>query len=460
MHSQSKFSLGLALLLISVAIKGVLMAWLVPAWQQPDEPTHFQYTQLMVEEHRLPVSAGATQYFSPEVIRSTLSHGLANNLPVSVNRQLNTDGIPPESPDRKVFGSAPANTAAVYGPLNYLLLAVPYTLLQDAPVEQRLIAMRLVSVLLFLGVVLGAYGIAFALRPRQGFALAVAAAVGWHPMAAFIFAGVNNDALLTFLSTFAFWLLVHLHNRRIKFTHLIFIIILCIVGVLTKVPFIIFIPLFALMIFRKTNGFSMTVRIVVISALAILPVVSFILWQHSVTVSSLAGFVPPIKWTFPQRTVGNIANLTLLFRPSRVWISFWGLFGWMMYPLHVGVYAMTLLVGGATLSGIVLLLRDIHRKIASTITRENLLLLLTPFFLLEGLYLALFWKTIIIYNRPLFPLQGRYYFLLLAPIALLGLIGIERFVPQRLHKYGAWALAVFLLILNVDALVVMLQAWT
>ncbi len=460
MRPHSATSFGLALLLVSVALKGFLLAWLVPAWQQPDEPAHFQYTQLMVEEHRLPVSAGSTLYLSPEVVRSVLAHGLAINLPIAVKTQLSTDGLPTQAPDHEVFGAVPANPAAQYGPLYYALVAVPYDLLRDAPVEHRLIAMRLVSVFLFLGVVLAAYGIAFTLRPRPGFALAVATTVGWLPMPSYVFAGVNNDALAILLGALAFWLLLHLWTRRLTAPHLVLIVALCTVGTLTKMPLIIFLPLFAFVMLRKRSGLTLAARSVALIALVVLPIGSTLLWQHSVTVSNLPGLTPILPtWTKPALTVGWFLYDTFFYRPAIVWTSFWGNFGWLSYPLHAGVYALTVLLGGAAVVGLIQLCRDLRRGIARTITREVLSLLLASYVLLEGLYLALFWGTLLVYNNPNFPNQGRYYFIILVPLVVLGFLGLERFVPQRLHRFGAWGLATLLLVLNLDTLVVMLRAW-
>lgn len=460
MHSNSKFSVGLAVLLLSVAVKGAILAWFVPAWQQPDEPAHFQYTQLMVEEHRLPISAAATQYLSPEVIRSVLANGLAGNLPVAVRTQLANGSIPADAPDRRVYGPVPANPAAQYGPTYYALTAIPYAIFRDSPVAQRLIAMRLVSVLLFLGVVYSAYRTAFLLRPKRGFALAVAAVVGWHPMATFVTAGVNNDVLVMLLGALACWLLVHLWRRPPSRWQIALLVVLCTVGVVTKLPFIVFFPLFAYVLFRKAGGLPRSARYLALAALIAIPLATMFLWQRSVTVVDLPGMTPLLPtWASPPLTVGRLAFLTLFYRPGIVWASFWGTFGWMSYPLHAGTYAVLLLVVGAAVRGLVLLVRDQRQPDASADDRGVVRLLALPYLLLEALYLVLFWGTLLRYNNPNFPNQGRYYFILLTPLVALGIMGLGRVLPPQVRRFGAWGLAALLLLLNVDALVVLLGAW-
>ncbi|MDP2789747.1 MAG: DUF2142 domain-containing protein [bacterium] len=456
-------SRGLAILLLSVALKGVLLAFLVPAWQQPDEPAHFQYTQLMVEERRLPVSAGATLYLSPEVTRSVIAHSYQDKLPLppAVRIQLSAGGIPADFPNRLVFGITPVNPASVYGPLYYALLAMPYNIFNHASLEHRLIAMRLMSVLLFLGVFLIAYGIAFTLRPRRGFALAVAAAVGWHPMAAYIFSGVNNDTLFIFLATLAFWLLIHIRNRRLTVGHLVLITTLCTLGVFTKAPFVIFLPLFLWVICRKITGLTVWVRAVTIVALVIFPATVVLLWHQYVTVPAFPGATAmyTTEVSQPMLTIGRFTYLTLFYRPWRVFISFWGVFGWLVHPLHAYSFTIVMLLVGVAAIGVVRLIKDALRRAVSLLTPEIFFLPLVSLLFLEGLYLLLFWRALIVYNYPEFPNQGRYYFPLLVPFIILCFVGIERLVPQRLHQYGAWGLATLLLMLNIDALVVMLRAW-
>ncbi len=181
----------------------LLWAWIIPPWQAPDEPLHYEYALAMSELHRLPTAAD----ISPERQQRILSL-LAES---DFWRYL---GEPTPHPMPEAFAQSPDPFLSRSGTqigdepaLYYIIPAVAFQGISD-PVH-RLRFMRLYSALLSAVVVALAYATARELWPDRRMIAHVAA--GWVallPMAGFIGSSANNDALVNLWGGLLAWWMV------------------------------------------------------------------------------------------------------------------------------------------------------------------------------------------------------------------------------------------------------------
>ncbi|HEX8742393.1 MAG TPA: DUF2142 domain-containing protein [Thermoleophilaceae bacterium] len=210
----------LVLLLCAVAISLVTWALLVPPFAVPDEAAHVAYVQSLAERGERPrAGAPGDRLYSSEL---RWARGA-----IRTNRIVDPQLKPAWEPgaerlweryrprlgvrgdDAKAIG-AQAN----HPPLYYAYEAIPYTAPSGGDVFDRIFAMRVWSALLMLVTTTGAWLLIGELTDRDRLLqLAGSACVGLQPMATFVSAGVNPDALLFASYSMALWLAVRLVRR-------------------------------------------------------------------------------------------------------------------------------------------------------------------------------------------------------------------------------------------------------
>jgi hypothetical protein len=169
---------------------GMLWATIVPPWQAPDEPLHYEYACLLGERQHLLTPADTSQELQAGILESMAAHRFWEFL-----------GGQTPHPQPTVFAEAQdfwlsqAGTQVTDEPPLYYLIAA--ALCRWLPgIELRLWAMRAYSALLSAGVVLLGWLTAKELWPGDGaLQLTTAALLGLQPMATFVGASANNDAL-------------------------------------------------------------------------------------------------------------------------------------------------------------------------------------------------------------------------------------------------------------------------
>jgi predicted membrane protein DUF2142 len=203
--------------LVAIAAAG-FWALTTPPFHVPDEPQHIAYAQYLAETGKLPRPVpGAV--FSPE--EGAAFAGVQFNNVVG-----NETGRPPwfADQDREIDrqlaadpGSLPdgagTNTTA-NPPLYYALEIVPYKLASGGDFLDRLLAMRLLSVLL--AGLTGAFAFLFVRELLPGTPYAWAAgglAFAVQPLFGFISGGVSNDAALFATGAAVLWLVARAFRR-------------------------------------------------------------------------------------------------------------------------------------------------------------------------------------------------------------------------------------------------------
>jgi 4-amino-4-deoxy-L-arabinose transferase-like glycosyltransferase len=196
-------------------------AWslLTPAFQVPDEQSHYAYTEYLVQHGRPPVSAPTNLYSgSEEAAMQDLRFGPMRFVPGNVGvwsrlEQATLQHDLQTQRDRS-GGNGAAREVGGEPPLYYALEAVPYRLAAGGTVLDRLQLMRLGSALLAGCTVLFVFLFLRELLPDSPWSWTVGAlGVAFQPLFGFISAGVNSDALLYATSAAVFFLLARAFRR-------------------------------------------------------------------------------------------------------------------------------------------------------------------------------------------------------------------------------------------------------
>ncbi len=446
----------LAMLLVVVVLKGVFLAWYIPAWQIPDEPAHFQYVQTIVEQRRFPVPHGTTLVLSEEVRAA-----IAGSEYYALREQdISTSACDPAAGpkrERCVPANAPYNPAAYYNPVYYLVESVPYLLTYRSPIDVRLRAMRTVGALLFSIVVYCSYRFALLMKRRRAFALAVAVLVGFHPMASFVFAGVSNSVLEVTISSvivlmMAQWLIRPPNARSVTLCSLLIGL-----GISVKVSIIVFLPLaIGLILINRAalqkNRVVRYIGIVVLSSL-ILGTSWFI--RNAITDQQATAAIELQGHNLNQLPAWLYVVSLPMYRLVSVFRSFWGSFGQWHLDQHatfssagfviIGIVCFIAVVG----IGWYLLSRRNADRQERRVVASSLLALLS----LEAFFMALFFYYVVKSGYVEFPNQGRYYFILLPALMALLMHGLEAFVPERRRWVARSAAALLMIALFVASVV-------
>jgi hypothetical protein len=196
-------------------------ALITPAFNAPDEPSHFAYAQYFAETGHAPPRApnSLPPYSSAET--------LALNAVDIYSQISNPQGRPPWLSVEQIQWGRAATTkpsasngggyteaASPHQPGYYALLAPAYLATKSQSTFSQLTAMRLVSALLGAIVAVCAFGVVRELLPRQR-AAAVAAGllVAFHPMFGFISGAVNNDNGVNAAAALALYLTIRALRR-------------------------------------------------------------------------------------------------------------------------------------------------------------------------------------------------------------------------------------------------------
>lgn len=161
---------------------GSLYALRIPTWQNPDEPAHYNYL------HQLATGGGFPVLSMGDYDQAYLERITAAN-------------FPPELPVE------PLRYEGHQPPLFYLLAAPLDALLSARSVEQRVVAVRLLSLLMGVGSVVFTFAAARVVWPdRLAPAVLAASLPALLPQHLAVAASVNNDALSWSLSAVVVWL--------------------------------------------------------------------------------------------------------------------------------------------------------------------------------------------------------------------------------------------------------------
>ncbi len=445
-------------------VKGILWSAIVPAWQAPDEHSHFSVVQFIAEFGRLPGPEDDAK-ISEEIHQSTVLLELWRIAFHSKEQTIFSPGLdgPSESLIRdipwetRLAPSRQRSTAMHLPPLYYILGAGVYRLTYRGDILTRLFAVRQVSVILALVTVWLAHRTTRIVFPTNAaIQVTIPILVSFHPMFTFLGAVINTDIMLITLSSWATYLLLLVIRSGFTTKRAAVFGLVLGLGVLTK-PQIWFLlaPLAVVTLLEISRRKISVRRMLLLLTLLIAICLAVAGWSlirnqklnenifysprvsrdtpHSDT--SLAEFL----WTYEQRLTGE------LFR------GYWGIFGWLDTSMSQESYYLLRLATWIALLGMGVYVGKAWAQKHFTDTDISLLVqgtyaitYITAFAILG------FWHYRNIGGTQ--PSQGRYFLAPLISQMTLGAVGLLAFVPNRWHRVGHLALQTGMILLNIVAL--------
>lgn len=182
---------SLFIALILALVHGLIYVFIMPVWQHYDEPTHFEYAWLIANKGKLPSPSDYDLEMRRQAALSMIESGFFK--PLGFLPDINSDQTP--------VWIGPISQLS-NPPLYYLMGALPLRLLNDYEVDTQLIALRFVSLFLFIILIFSAWGIGVEITPEGHplrFILPISVAL--LPGLTDVMTAANNDvAAVTFLS--------------------------------------------------------------------------------------------------------------------------------------------------------------------------------------------------------------------------------------------------------------------
>jgi 4-amino-4-deoxy-L-arabinose transferase-like glycosyltransferase len=444
-------------------LNGLAWSLLTPAFQVPDETSHFAYAQYVAETGHRAGTAARPEFSSEQaaVMGAINTFGIIGRPLVrtvatrsggaQIDRQIE------EARDHAARdnGGGPS-TASSQPPLFYAIEAVPYRLFAWASLPVRLHAMRALAAVMFaLSAALCALFVAELLPSRPWAPLAGGLALALSPYSAFIATGVTPDALLLLVSTAVLYLVVRAFRHGLTRRGAAALGFCVGAGVVTKLTFIGFVPVallaLAVLLWRdwRRGGGAIGVAAVAIGAGLVLPLL--VLAWAVITGGALrppGTGTPPLPpdqikpfnareflsytWQVYLPRPGFLVDQFHFSAPYETWIKgFAGRFGWLDYqvPDWVAHLARQIVVVGIALIVLALV------RLRAAVRRHWLeLVVLLAFAAVIAIEIAkkgydYHRQTGLIFEQPryLFPLAGLY-----AGAVAVALAGLGRRVARAL----------------------------
>lgn len=418
---------GLAALVALYLLLAALYAWLTPAWQNPDEPAHYNYIRQLAENGSLPVLQPGDYH------QQYLADIVARNFPP----QLSIDAL-------RYEGHQP--------PLYYLLLAPVYRASAGS-----LLALRLGSALLGALLVLCAGLAAWEyFQPQLPLALAAAAFVAFIPQHVAMLASVNNDALAELWMMLGFWLLLRSAATPNTRNYWLLSLVLGLAFITKATVYILLLPALLALWLDWRAGRSTPAA----SIAKLLPALLLggLWWARNAAVygwPDVLGLQRHAAVVVGQpRTADWLAQFGAAQFMRRLlattFNSFWGQFGWMSAPMSGAIYALLGLLCAAICAGLWL-------GRASAATSKNTLRQRQHMLLLAGAAGTLL--AFLYYNLSFVQHQGRYLFPALLPLAIVATHGLNVWAQRCALHWPATSRAANWLPLGVALLLAALCGW-
>lgn len=446
-------ALPVLLSVVTIALGLVYLA-VIPPWGGPDEPRHFEYVKLLDLKGRTVNYDDITPSVMQEIIASMDS---VNYWKWGVSQWKRTTP-----------GELPTDFTQIYGegahqlhqpPLAYFLYLVPYKLLANGSIRTQLYAMRLISILLNVVVVLAAYFTGKELFRRADgdsdptMTLAIPVFIMLLPQHLFLHSIVMNDHLVEAALAWMIALMARTFRLGLSVPRVLGMLALLAVGIATKRNSLYGVAIlgFAFLVYmlvrwggeRLTTGqksirLAGTVIGLSVGAAALVGGWRWLVVNQPKFVdyfTRLFLFLPTNQFPFesyakilsPEALPLYAGYLKLTF------ISTWGHFGWMNITLGVWAYYGFMLLTLAALAGLVwFAFRDAGQLIVTqratlVVFAFSIVIALVLIVALQIRYWDLGWG-----GDP----QGRYLFPVLIPLATLFLIGTRAFFPKA--RYMLW----------------------
>jgi len=388
-------------------------AVLVPAWEAPDEPAHFAYVLLLVEQYTLPVDHPGALGEEHQPPLYYLLNALTT-LPANLG---DATGSFRGNPRFIWAGQGGTQVSAALHPSDetfpYRGQALGLHLARETSV---VLGVGTVSLILALGREL------FPEKPLIG--LLGAALAAFDPQFLFISGAVNNDNLLTFLSTGACWQMLRTMKRPAQGRQWLILAAWIALAVLTKLNALA-LGLVAGVLLVAIAARQRSIAIFLKGAGALLLAALVTAWWFA---RNQVLYRRVIGWTMDQQNVRprpvGLADLDDLARVQ--FQSFWGMFGWMNVapPTWFDLAIRVLVAVGAV--GLVWLAVGGGWRTFSDFQKAGLAVLA-----LEAVVVELSVVGIVVAGCNATCYQGRLLFPAIGPLMLFLALGLTAVAPKR-----------------------------
>jgi len=427
----SRSTLGLLTILILYLGQTALYAFFTPAWESPDEPSHYLYTAYLARYVRPPNPSPTQmigQFYEGGYVTSMYEwyhpalgyawQAIALRVIAIIDASLCPTDFPPVNP---LFVRQPLQNAHLFLPERITPYALPHA-------DVGLLLLRWASALLGVPLIGAAYRAARLVMPDSaGLALTVAGLIAFIPQFDFISATLRNDTANNLTSALCILLLLRVITA--PSTHSGRLALGCggVLGIalLTKATAIFLLPAAALAFWLAPYARAHRAKMIAYASVALAIVVGTYLLCYVEARYALAhSFAQTV--IRHQPTFDYFFNILLILRD---W--FWARFGWANIAVpDTGIILGTML----GLIGIAItLVRGLYEwrtRRGSSIELRQLLLLATTILL----NLALVFR----YNLYEFQPQGRFLFPSLVPLGILVLWGAWRTLGTRSRIALGW----------------------
>ena len=397
----------IALLIVYVA-KQLVVAFVSPPFTGHDEVAHFAMIRIVATEHRMPT--------------------------------LWTDTLPADLYRYRAFSIEWRDRdhsqlyTAVHPPLYYVLMTPIYLAASHLTPEGIQYVLRCASIPLGVALIVLASVLTTTLFPRDAFlGVTVPTAVAFQPQVSYEAAMVNNDALAIALYTGILVLLVLTIRDGATIRRAALLGIAAGVALLAKgttAIALVLIPLALVAGQRRRRWRSAAVHVAVAYAAAIAIVGPW--WWFAIRTYGDPMAFSAIAATQADLTRTDTTFLHLLFSGGFLvdrWVETWGEFGWKL--IHISGALMTLL-GIAAAACIVALIAAAmeNRRIAAASGWR------VPALALLAAACALGYLSIVQFGVRFVLTQARYFFPMAAAAALLLMLGLRAWIPERWRSVG------------------------
>ncbi len=435
---RSRHSPLVPLVLLAAAM-GILWAIASPPWRPNDETRHFGYVQYLSRNMSIPYPG--LGWVGANIIASenrTDYYGQVGKKETS---------FPPDA--KQVVASADP-------PLYYALMVPVDRVFRGLSVEGQLYAVRLFgSVVIFVLLVAAAYKVGELVFPdAHYFQIGLPLLLIFHPQLLFVFTSVTNDGLVALLYTLLLYNLILMVKKGLSWRRVLAIGTVTGLGILTKLSFLIALPLVFVMIailFFQEKDRRQRWRLAPRGAAALLLPVAICGWYFFR--NHLHGEVlPHIPDPTRGLNFGQVDTTKLLTGTgftNYIIDTFLGTFSWVPLPAAAFAWfktAIELAAGGLGVS----LLAGYWRRSWLTI-RPWLALLM-------GSLVLVFFLAATEFEVNVASAQGRYLFPVIVPFWSLFLAGLAGFVPPRWRPRATAALVAGFAVFGVWALMVQFMA--
>lgn len=441
MHKKEKYYLFL--IVLYSFIFSVVMAFIVPPFESPDEQLHLSYINYISKYHELP-----DQYegiANPEkfvgqghqpplyyIIIATLNYVVNDGQQISVYENPNYKHI--------WYGGTEGKVPRFN---NYS--KTPFTSSGD---KDMFYFLRLVSALIGVATMIFIYKISnLIIEDRRYLFLSVFFAASL-PQFAFINGVINNDSLAFMLSTISIYYIFRIIKNQNSLKDFILLGIFAGLSIICKKTLFFLLPgiltVFIFLFIRKKLNTAVLIKRALLVILLI-SVISFAYFYRNLTIyGDILGSKMEVD-TMPQHV--EIKSLFSYFFAVKffpiIYHSFIGSFGWMNVKLPLYIYIIYTIIFGLSLYGYA---REIKRK--KTIDANYII----------GLLLIVFCTSVIIYVNFIFTQpQGRYILPVVSAVSVLFSTGIllfnKYFYMRKYESISLITIALFFLFSDIISII-------